>query len=96
MENLMIIHRTKLGQLFNDLDGKFGTAVFTKKDFTERTMNFRMGVKKGLKGSSRVPNERYGTSLITAYDMKLKAYRTINLATVKAVYANGTSYQVTG
>ncbi len=92
----MIIQRVKLGQLFKDIDGRFGTVIFTKHNGEERTMNFRMGVAKGLKGSTKVPTERYGTPYVTAYDMKKRAYRTINLNTVKAVYANGTAYHVAG
>ena len=90
------IQRVKLDRLFMDLDGKFGSVIFTKHNGEERTMNFRLGVKKGLKGTTRTPVERYGTPYITAYDMVKKGYRTVNLNTVKSVYANGVVYQVVG
>jgi hypothetical protein len=99
---MVTIHRVKLDRLFTDLDGKIGSVIFTKRDGTERKMNFRLGVRKGLKacGASgqltRTPADRYGTPYVIGYDMQINEYRMINLSTVKAVYANGTCYHVLG
>ena len=38
-----------IAQKLNQHRGKFANVVFTKKDGTERSMNFMQGVKKGLK-----------------------------------------------
>lgn len=61
--------------------GKFFKVQFTKKDGTPRTLNGRLGVKKGIKGTGLAfnPND-YG--LMTAYDVKSHGYRMINLSTV--------------
>ena len=92
---MVTIQRVKLDRLFTDLDGKIGSVIFTKKDGSERKMNFRLGVKKGIRGvTNRTPADRYGTPFVVGYDLKINEYRMINLATVKAVYANGTSYHV--
>lgn len=37
-------------QKLNQHRGKFANVIFTKRDGSERTMNFRQGVKKGLLG----------------------------------------------
>ena len=36
--------------------GKFANVIFTKKDGSQRTMNFRQGVKKGLKSGGMWAN----------------------------------------
>lgn len=90
----MRVHKTKVGQLLNELDGKFATVEFTKKDGSIREMNLRFGVHKGVKGSNRTPTERYDTPYRVAYDVKSKGYRTINLSTISKIKANGLTYHV--
>ena len=43
-------------QKLNQHRGKFANVTFTKKDGSERTMNFRQGVKKGLKSEGQWAN----------------------------------------
>lgn len=76
--------------LFNEnefkkiVGGKFFTVEFTKKDGSTRILNGRLGVKKHLRGGER----RYNASAkgyLVVYDTKNKGYRTLNLATLKAL-----------
>ena len=67
---------------------QFFSATFTKKDGTTRKMLCRLGVKKYLKGGTK----KYDTdrlNYLTVLDVKKKAYRTINLNTLKEVKAQG-------
>lgn len=67
--------------------GKFFTASFIKQDGSERKMNCRMGVHKGLKGgkNSHEKHDEY----VTVYDMAARGYRTINLETLKYIKMAG-------
>lgn len=63
-------------------NGKFFTVSFTKKDGSERILTGRLNVAKYTKGGVN-PNPKIGTTQIGVYDTRKKAYRTINLETVK-------------
>ena len=82
----LAVKAQSLREYLEQLNGKFFTAVFTKKDGTERKMTARLHVKKHLKGgTNKNPNlELYH---IVAYDVQAKAYRTINLATVSEIHS---------
>ena len=69
------------------------SGVFIKKDGNERTMTFRLGVKKNLAGG--VNNvERLDRPYLTVFDMQKDAYRTVNLRTLKAITVDGITYEV--
>jgi hypothetical protein len=88
----MVVRRVKLAQLFSDLDGTFATVKFRKQDGSERSMNLRFGVRKGVKGTGNAPS--YNTYGVRAYDVKIGAFRTVNLRTVSEVKARGVRYIV--
>ncbi len=67
--------------------GKFFTVLFTKQDGTERKMNCRLGVAKGLKGGEN--NHKGHEEYVTVYDMVNKGYRAINLETLKSIKMAG-------
>jgi hypothetical protein len=66
--------------------GKFITVGFWKKDGSFRQMNGRTGVKKYLKGgvNPAIESGNY-PELITFFDVKIKAYRMINLDTITSI-----------
>jgi hypothetical protein len=75
-----------------DLMGdKIFTVTFVKKDGTQRVMNARRGVKKGVKGVGMAynPTEK---GLITVYDMQKQAFRMVNSNTIIKIVAEGTTY----
>jgi hypothetical protein len=69
------------------------SAVFIKKDGSERTITFRLGVKKNLKGGDNKV-ERLDRPYITVFDMQKDGYRTLNLRTVKQITVGGITYDV--
>lgn len=88
----MVVRRVKLQQLFSDLGGTFATVNFIKADGSERAMNLRFGVRKGVKGTGS--NAGYNTYGVRAFDVKLGEFRTVNLKTVSRVKARGVTYIV--
>jgi hypothetical protein len=85
------VDREKLYKLMLDQNGRFFSVVFRKKDSEIRKINGRLGVKKYLKGGvNRVV--RYDNPYETLFDVQKMEYRTTNLHTVLAVYANNCKY----
>ena len=63
---------------------KIFSAVFTKKDGSERKMLCKLGVKKHLKGGVK----KYDTEVLnylTVYSLDKQGYRTLNLNTLKQI-----------
>ena len=73
--------------LLDFLGNKIFTATFRKKDGSLRVMNCRLGVKKHLKGGQKSYNDD-DFNYLTAFDLNKKAYRTININTLKQIKAN--------
>ena len=63
------------------------SVVFTKKDGSERKMLCRTGVTKHLKGGVKKYDDD-ALNYLTVYDLRKKAYRTINLNTLTQLKAN--------
>jgi len=79
--------REELLQKISLLNGQFFTVEFIKKDNTLRRMNCRTGVKKYLVSNGRKiktvsPLEN---GILKVYDLGAKAYRSINIDTVKTI-----------
>ncbi len=67
---------------------KIFSVIFTKKDGSERKMLCQLGVKKHLKGGQK-KYDAEKLNLLTVWSFDKKAYRTINLSTLKQIKANG-------
>jgi len=63
---------------------KIFSAIFTKKDGTERKMICRLGVKKHLKGGKK-SYDAEDLNHLTVFDLGKKGYRTINMNTLKQI-----------
>ena len=74
----------KREQLKKELKGKFFTVEFTKKDGSLRKMNARLGVTKHLKGGTKGYDDATH-NFLTVFDLGKKAYRTVNLSTVRSL-----------
>ena len=74
-------------------NGKFFSAVFTKKIGDKRLMTCRLNVKKGVKGVgfSFKPQD---IGLMTVFDIHKGGYRFINLMTLKSLKIRGNEYYV--
>ena len=79
--------------------GRIFSAVFTKKDGSERKMNCRKGVKKHLKGGTLKYNPA-DHGLIGVCDMQLvrkgdtNPYRMLNIKTTTEIHTNKKRYFV--
>jgi len=82
-----ITDQNKIREMILSSKGKIFSVHFVKKNGEERTMVVRLGVKKHLKGgdstTAHIPN------LVTGFDMVKKAYRCINLETIRWIKVNG-------
>ena len=73
--------------------GRIFTAIFTKKDGTERMMNCRKEVKKDqVGGELKYDPTKHG--LVSVFDMQLGQYRMVNVNTVTEIRANKKRYIV--
>ena len=71
--------------------GKIFTACFTKKDGSERVMNCRTKVSKGVTGKGMAYNPKE-LGYLVVFDLKCNDFRMINLNTLKWVKAGGKVY----
>ena len=69
-------------------NGRIFSATFIKKDGTERRINARRGVSKGVKGQG-MSFDSASKGLLVVFDMQKLAYRMINLFTLKQINING-------
>jgi len=88
----MTIDKTVVERIINNTRGKVFSLQFTKKDGSQRVMNCRLGVSKGVKGtgyqiSNNIPVKR-------VYDMNAKGFRSINLSTILWIKAGGLKYDI--
>ena len=72
--------------------GRLFTAVFTKRDGSERVMKARLGIQRNLtgKGQSYVPESR---GLITVWEAN-NGYRMLNINTLKELVVHNSIYQI--
>ena len=86
------VSRYKAVELIRQTHGKIFSCEFIKKDGSVRKMVARLGVAKNIKGGKNGASNK--NSLVTVYDMVAKAYRMINLETLKHLKVNGVGYVV--
>jgi hypothetical protein len=91
-----IIRRVHVEKLLDASNGRFLTVLFTKLDKTERTMNGRFGVSKGVKGTAKKPTAHSGNPYKTLYEAPTDNFRHINLETISEIRMGGKVYKVEG
>ena len=74
-------------------NGKFFSAVFTKKNGDIRLMTCRLGVKKGVKGVG-LSFKPQDIGLMTVFDIHKGGHRFINLMTLESLKIRGNEYHV--
>ena len=87
------INRTKIDSFMRSLRGRAAGVTFIKKDGTIRTMNARLGVVKYLKGGRKTVGT-FKDSYLTVWSFNDQAYRTVNLASVFKVNADGQTFYI--
>ena len=82
-----------LKNLLKSTNGSFFTVTLTKQDGSLRTMNARVGVTSHIKGTGAAragTNDKY----LTVFDAQKRAYRTVNLETVKNAKIDGVTFTI--
>lgn len=87
------INRNKAKELIKDSKGLIFAATFTKKDGSNRLMNARIG-KKYKPTGRKAPYKPSDYNLIPLYDMKIKAFRMLNLNTLLTLSINKEKYLI--
>ena len=87
------ITRDEAKKLIHETGGRVFSAIFVKKDGTDRKMNCRLGVRKGVKGVGRKFNPA-DYDLIGVFDMQKDAHRMINIKTLRAIQINKQVYTI--
>ena len=76
-------------EIIRKSDGTFFSVLFVKKDGSLREMVARLGVTKGVKGVGRNYDEIKKFNLLTVYDVQKRAFRRIQLGTIKELKVRG-------
>ena len=86
------LNRIRVASKIAEAEGQY-EVVFVKKNGELRKMKCLQGVEHNLKGfPNKVVKEE--NSYLSTFDTVKKAYRTINLATMKTLIVNGEEYEV--
>ena len=88
---MQTINKTKAKELIKDSKGLIFAATFTKKDGSSRLMNARLGKKYTPTGKA-APYKAEDYNLLSVYDMKIKAFRMININTLTNLSINANKY----
>jgi len=91
MKNVNIVN---LRELLLASGGTFIGVTFTKKNGSVRTLNGRLFVSKGVKGTGKV-KLGLDSPMLRIYDVKADGFRTVNLSTTKSLRMFGVEYLVT-
>ena len=81
-------------EIIRKSDGTFFSVLFVKKDGSLREMVARLGVTKGVKGVGRNYDEIKKFNLLTVYDVQKRAFRRIQLGTIKELKVRGTEIKI--
>lgn len=87
------LHRTQLRDFLKSRGSRFVCIDYVKLDGSPRRVIGRFGVRSHLKGG-RNNVEAMARPYLTIFDTQAKEYRTVNLATVKAVRSNRNVYEL--
>ena len=88
---MQTINKTKAKELIKDSKGLIFAATFTKKDGSSRLMNARLGKRYTPTGKA-APYKAEDYNLLPVYDMKIKAFRMININTLTNLSINANKY----
>ena len=92
-QNMKKINRDTAKRYIYETNGKFFSAVFTKKNGEKRLMNCRTNVSKYVKGVGlRFKPQDKG--LMTVFDLTKGEYRFLNLTTLKSLKIRGKKYHI--
>lgn len=85
------ITQDKAKQLIKESNGLIFSTTFVKKDNTIRTLTSRTG-KHYTPTGRKAPYKAENYNLMHLYDMRIKAFRMLNLNTLLTLNINNTKY----
>ena len=85
------INRTRAKELIKESKGLIFSTTYIKKDNTIRTLTSRLFIKYKKTGIEP-PYKPSDYNLIPLYDMRIKAFRMLNLNTLLTLSINKTKY----
>jgi hypothetical protein len=89
----MQISKATAKDMIQKSKGKIFTTTYIKKDKSKRVMNCRLHVQKGVTGEGLKYNpDDY--NLIPVYDMQVKGFRMVNVATLVSLSISNETYEV--
>lgn len=88
------INKHKAKELIKESKGLIFSAIFIKKDNTHRLINARLGTHYKSKTGRPAPYKADNFNLLPVYDMRLKAFRMLNLNTTLSLSINKTKYKI--
>ncbi len=89
----LTVNRYKVETMLRGLKGRFFGVTFIKKNGQSRTMNARLGVTKFVSGGRKTVGLNYQPYL-TVWSRNDAGYRSVNLATIRMITADGQVYFV--
>jgi hypothetical protein len=91
-KQMKTINRTKAKQLIKESNGLIFSTTFVKKDNTIRTLTSRTGKHYKSKTGRKAPYKAEEYNLMHLYDMRIKAFRMLNLNTLLTLNINNNKY----
>ena len=87
------LHRTNLKSLIEHQDGRFVSVTYAKQDGSTRILTGRLGVTAFLRGGCNKVM-RDDRPYLTAFDVQIMQYRTVDLASVSQMRADNKVYNL--
>tara|TARA_R100000700_G_C3057225_1_gene73679 strand:+ start:181 stop:456 length:276 start_codon:yes stop_codon:yes gene_type:complete len=84
----------KAKELINKSNGRIFAATYIKKDNSHRLIVARLGKHYQPKTNRKQPYKPSKYNLLPVYDMKIKAFRMLNLDTLLTLSINKSKYKV--
>jgi|SRR5688572_14000125 len=92
--DVSIIKRQRAAEfLENETQGRIFSVWFQKKDGTMREMVCRRGVRKYLRGGE-LPYDPKSRLLLPVFDLKVREYRVVNIASLVSFKVSGETFIV--
>ena len=89
---MQTINRIKAKELIKESKGLIFSTTYIKKDNTIRTLTSRTGKHYASKTGRTAPYKAEEFNMMPLYDMRIKAFRMLNLNTLLTLSINKTKY----
>ena len=91
---MITINTDKAKELITETNGRIFSSTFIKKDNSIRTLTCRLGKRYKSKTGKSAPYKAKEYNLLPVYDMKIKAFRILNINTLLTLTINKNNYKI--